>query len=111
VLKCSGFFNNLLTFSTKFLGNEIIKLCIGVDNWTKKQWESMKGALEYSIECEFEKPVTASKLDVLQYLLICFEHGSTSSYVELFEEEDVEVMHKRKLGLLKSESNEESALD
>jgi hypothetical protein len=88
-----------------------MKLCIEIDDWTRKKWESMKNALEYSIECEFGKPVTASKLDVLQYLLICFEHGSTPGYVELFEEEEVEVMHKRKLGLLKSKSSEESALD
>jgi hypothetical protein len=88
-------------FPQNFRGSEIMKLCIKIDDWTKKKWETAKRGLENSIELEFGKPVTVSKLDVLQYLLVCFEHGSTPSYVKLFDKEEVEAMYKRNMGLIK----------
>lgn len=83
-----------------------MKLCINIDDKTKKQWEEKKEELEYAFEFTFGKPVTLTKLEVLQGLLInSSEDASVFFYAELFDEEEVEAMHKRYKGLSKDKSN------
>jgi hypothetical protein len=68
-----------------------MKLCIKIDDRTGKLWEEKKEELEYAFESIFGKPVTLTKLEVLQGLLVnSFEDASVLFYAELFDEGEVD---------------------
>jgi hypothetical protein len=77
-------------------------LTIELGNNGKKKEE-----LEYAFKSTFGKSVALTKLELLQGLLAnSFEDASVLFYVELFDEEEVEAMHKRYEGLSKKSNGE-----
>jgi hypothetical protein len=50
-----------------------MKICVELDDWTKKEWESAKEELESSILAHCNVEVSLSDRKVVQGLLFCFD--------------------------------------
>lgn len=75
---------------------ETSKLCIELDENTKKLWEETRESLECKVQHWFKEGVKASNIDVLRYLLICLDNSFVDNYVnEILDVEVLDSMHRR----------------
>ena len=74
-----------------------MKICIDLDDWMKKEWESAKKELESGIECYHNVKVSLSDREVVEGLLFYFdtEGGSDFFGEEWFEDEEIKAMIER----------------
>jgi hypothetical protein len=75
---------------------ETSKLCIELDEKTKKLWEETRESLEYKVQHWFKEGAKASNIDVLRYLLTCLDTSFVDNYVnEILDVKVLDSMHRR----------------